>query len=276
MTEFAERRPLVALFTLLFLQIVLLSVQVRSDDGEVMIRSWATAAFAPVAMGLEAIADVVGGAGGWVADVWRVSSKNQALSEENQRLRYEIYRLREERRLETRLADFDRLSRSFEFKPLLASVIWNQAPFFEHRMLINAGVADGVRADAAVVAPRGIVGRIVHSIAGSSEVELITNLGAAAAAVAGPERVEGMVQGEGDGTLTMILVPNSQDVPVGAEVIATGRDRIYPKGFPIGEVILSQPGPMSQRRISIRPFVDFGRLEEVGVVISAPEAPRLD
>jgi len=60
-------------------------------------------------------------------------------------------------------------------------------------------------------------------------------------------------------------------VKVGDEVITSGTDGIYPKGFMIGTVEKVERGG---RGVVLRPAVDFSTLEHVLVVFERP--PRVD
>ena len=56
----------------------------------------------------------------------------------------------------------------------------------------------------------------------------------------------------------------------GDSVVTSGMDGIYPKGFVIGTVDIVERGPGTFHKISVRPAVDFSRLEEVLVVTTLP------
>ena len=49
-------------------------------------------------------------------------------------------------------------------------------------------------------------------------------------------------------------------------VVTSGIDGIYPKGFVIGTIDVVDRGPGLYHEISVRPAVEFSRLEEVLVV----------
>jgi rod shape-determining protein MreC len=61
-------------------------------------------------------------------------------------------------------------------------------------------------------------------------------------------------------------------VQQGDLVVTSGIDGIYPKGFAIGTVESVDPGPGTYHEISVRPAVDFSRLEEVLVVLTPSPA----
>jgi rod shape-determining protein MreC len=133
---------------------------------------------------------------------------------------------------------------------------------------------DGVAPDMAVIAPMGVVGRVVGSPSRhASRVQLIVDRNAAAGALTERTRSGGMVVGRaGDPPLQMDLVSNLADVKQGDVVVASGVDGIYPKGFAIGHIESVQRGSGLYLAIAVRPSVDFSSLEEVLVVKLPPRA----
>jgi rod shape-determining protein MreC len=120
----------------------------------------------------------------------------------------------------------------------------------------------------AVIAPTGIVGRVIGTAAHAARVQLLIDRAAAAGAVTERTRAGGMVVGsEHDPPLAMELVSNLADVKPGDTVVASGVDGIYPKGFAIGRVESSERGALLYRVITVRPLVDFSSLGHVLVVL---------
>jgi rod shape-determining protein MreC len=139
---------------------------------------------------------------------------------------------------------------------------------------IDRGSVDGVQPDMAVIAPGGIVGRILGPVARhAARVQLIIDRNAAAGAVTERGRAGGMIVGsEANPPLRMELVANLADVKAGDDVVASGVDGIFPRGYRIGRVEQTDRGPGLYRTITVRPGVDFSSLEEVLVVLT-PSRP---
>ena len=108
----------------------------------------------------------------------------------------------------------------------------------------------------------------------AAKVQLLIDRNAAAAAMIERSRAQGVVLGTGTTTLTMSYLPGSADVKVGDRVVTSGIDRIYPKGFVIGQIESLQRGAGEYSGIVIKPAVDFSALEAVLVVTTPP--PALD
>jgi rod shape-determining protein MreC len=181
-------------------------------------------------------------------------------------------RLQEQRTLAlraTRLQELMDLTSSTELPTIAADVIAGNPNPGMRTVTIGRGTADGVQADMAVIAPGGLVGRVIGTPAAhAARVQLLIDRYAAAGAVTERARAGGMVVGvDKDPPLMMDLVSNLADVKPGDAVVASGVDGIYPKGFRIGTVETSERGVQLYRMIRIRPAVDFSSLEEVLVVL---------
>ena len=111
---------------------------------------------------------------------------------------------------------------------------------------IDRGSADGVQADMAVIAPGGIVGRVIGPVGARTPRACSCIIDRNAAAGALIERTRAGGHGRRRWTrnppLRMDLVSNLADVKPGDIVVASGVDGIYPKGFAIGRVEKSERG----------------------------------
>jgi rod shape-determining protein MreC len=125
----------------------------------------------------------------------------------------------------------------------------------------------------AVIAPSGVVGRVVVPSARAAKVQLLIDRNAAAGALIERSRAQGVVVGEGDAHLRLDYVSEVADIVVGDVVVTSGIDGIYPKGFVIGSVETVEKNGPAYKRITVRPAVDFSAIEEVLVVLT-PTAAR--
>lgn len=137
---------------------------------------------------------------------------------------------------------------------------------------IDKGRAAGLKNDMAVIAPAGVVGRVVVPGLHASKVQLLIDRNAAAGAIIERSRAQGIVMGAGDGRLLLEYMSEGFDVAVGDDVVTSGIDGIYPKGFVIGKVDSVEKSGAAYKRISVRPAVDFDALEEVLVILTPTPA----
>ena len=266
MIALLQRKPLVSLAVLLLTNLLLLSVQVRTAEGRLLLRSGSLLLFTPIASTVHFMVDGVTRAVNQYALLYGAQKENLLLREENALLGVELAQLRGIKALGSGREEGPMLEEQFLFDTFLVPVIWKSPPFYAHRLVINAGSLKGIRKDDAVITPRGIVGRVWATTPFTSEVELITNDSAAAGAMLEDSRLQGVIQGDGSVTLKWNFIPNYESVEVGDIVYTSGTDRLYPKGFPIGRVVHSRKGVTVYRDIQVEPFVDYLRLEEIMVV----------
>ena len=264
-----RRRTGVLLLVVMTGQLILISAQVQSKSGLPVFQAVTFGAFARVQGGTT-------GTLHGVRDLWGNYVWLRGVRAENERLRTQVaaleVRLQEERALASRsarLQELLNLQTTTQLPTLAADVIAGNPNPGLLTLTIGRGSADGVQTDMAVVAPGGVVGRIVGAPAAhAARVQLLIDRNAAAGAMAERTRAGGMVVGvDRDLPLSMDLVSNLADVKAGDLVVASGVDGIYPKGFTIGRVESSERGPGLYRAISVRPSVDFSSLEEVLVVL---------
>jgi rod shape-determining protein MreC len=156
---------------------------------------------------------------------------------------------------------------------LAANVIGASADAYFRTISIDKGTKEGVGDDMAVIAPAGVVGRVILPTSRAAKVQLLIDRNAAAAALVERSRAQGVVLGTGAGTLTMAYLPGSADIKVGDRIVTSGIDGIYPKGFVIGQIESLQRGGGEFSGIVIKPAVDFSSLEAVLVVTGPPPAP---
>jgi rod shape-determining protein MreC len=218
---------------------------------------------------------------GGVRDTWVNYFALRGARAENETLRKQVadleVRLQEQRALAARtvqLQELMNLRTSTPLPTLPAEVIAGNPHPGMLTIVIDRGSVDGVQSDMAVIAPQGIVGRVVGRVAAhAARVQLIIDQNAAAGARTERTRSGGMVVGvkedarKGDPPLRMDLVSNLADVKPGDLIVTSGVDGIYPPGLAIGQVERSERGERLYRDITIRPAVDFSGLEEVLVVL---------
>jgi rod shape-determining protein MreC len=249
--------------------LVLISAQVQSKAG------------VPVLEGLTfgVFSRIQGGAAGLfrsVAGTWTSYVALRGVGAENDGLRQQIaaleVRLQEQRALASRAERLQALlglRESTNLPTLAAEVIAGNPNPGLMTVTVNRGSADGVQADMAVIAPKGVVGRVVGPVAAhAARVQLIIDRNAALGGISERTRAGGMALGvDGDPPLGMELVSNLADVEPGDVIVASGVDGIYPRGFTIGTVEKSARGPSLHRLIALRPAVDFSSLEAVLIVL---------
>ena len=134
-------------------------------------------------------------------------------------------------------------------------------------LTIDRGERDGVRRGMAVVAPEGVVGRVVEVSHTVSRVALLTDHNSGIDAIVDRSRARGVVQGGSDGTCYMNYLNRDADVKVGDRVLTSGLDGVFPKGMVVGEVVdVGRRHRGLPQSATLTPSAALDRLEEVMLV----------
>jgi rod shape-determining protein MreC len=250
--------------------VILISAQVQSRSGVPVLEAVAFGIFAQAQRGM---ASVITG----VREVWSGYVGLRHVRAENEILKKELadtqIALQQQRALADRTRSLEQL---LEFrdrtnlKMTAAEIVAAAAAPDFRTVTVDKGTRQGLKPDMAVIAPAGIVGRVVVPSANAAMVQLLIDRNAAAGAIIErrESRAQGVVVGTGEDRLRMEYVSETADVAVGDVVVSSGIDGIYPKGFIIGRVeVVDKAGP-AYKTILVRPAVDFTSLEEVLIVLT--------
>ena len=252
--------------------ILLISAQVNSRSGVPVLEAVTFGVFAEVerviSSGFSSVRRVWSG----YAGLRNLKSQNDALTRD---LEAAQIALQQQRALADRTRSLERLldlrDRS-KLNTLAAEIIAAGATPDFRTLTIDKGTREGVRADMAVIAPAGVVGRVVLPSTRAAKVQLLVDRNAAAGALIERSRAQGVVTGGGDDRLRMDYVSEVADVIVGDLVVTSGIDGIYPKGYVIGQVESVEKSGTAYKTITVKPAVDFTSLEEVLVVLTPTPA----
>jgi len=167
----------------------------------------------------------------------------------------------------TRLETLLDLKRQVALPVIGARVIAYDPSLWSRSAIINQGKVQGVKEGLPVLAPEGIVGRIVGVYPEYSKVMLIVDRKSSADAMVQRTRIRGMLKGKGGNRCSLEFVPKNADVQVGDLVLASGLVGLYPKGLVFGKVTAAnKKNPGVFQEIEVSPNVDLSTLEEVLVV----------
>ena len=250
--------------------VLLISAQVNARPNSSLLK---TLTFGTLTELQRVMASSVGAARG----VWDGYVRLQDVQEENVVLRETVDRL--ELRLQRQNALVQRakslqhlleLRDSTDAITLTAEVIGVDATPWFQTLTVNRGSSDGVRSDLAVIAPNGVVGRVLD-LPGprAAKVQLLIDQNAAAGAVIERTLSAGIVSGLGNNSeLRMDYVSNLEDVEIGDRVLTSGTDGVYPRGFVIGVVSAVERGVDLYKSITVSPVVDVSDLADVLIVMS--------
>lgn len=140
---------------------------------------------------------------------------------------------------------------------------------------INVGAQQGAAVGMSVVSGgAGLVGRITEVGPRTAKVQLLSDPDSGVAALLQTTRGTGLVVGQQDGTLQMQYVPQEEDIAIGDIVLSSGLGGLMPKGLVIGQITdVQQRAYETFQTATVRPAVDFSRLELALVITSFEEIP---
>ena len=257
----------VATIIFLLLSLHLISSDIKGVGGNRL----ADRFLVPVAA---AIQKPISGTAQAIKDIWGSYIFLVDLKNENDRLREKVATLIEEntalyefskenKRLKKYLNVVDRSTHPL----IIARVIGLDFTGWQKIVSIDKGRNDGVKKDMAIVAPDGVVGRIVKVYPNASQVLLITDYSSSIDSVIQRTRVRGIVSGRGSDGLVLRFVTNDGDINVGDMVVTSGLAGIFPKGQIIGKVEkVKDSGRDFFKVIKLSSSIDFLRLEEVLII----------
>ena len=267
------RQRTAVLFTAVLVgHVLLISAQVNSKKGVPLLEVVTFGAFSQVQ---RAASGLTGG----VRNLWSGYVNLRHVRDDNEQLRRQLGELQVQFQRERAAAEHARqletllgFQKQIDVKTVAAAIIGAGASPDFRTVTIDRGTSSGLKANMAVIAPNGVVGRIVTPAGRAAKVQLLVDRNAGAAALVERSRAQGVVLGAGEDLLRMEYVSASADVKAGDTIVTSGIDGIYPKGYVIGKVESVDRGN-GIYKIRVRPAVDFNRLEEVLVVITPPESP---
>ena len=198
-----------------------------------------------------------------------------SVRDENDALRARVAALEEEDlQLREALVESGRLRRIAEMRegfdvPMRPAQVVGQdvSPWF-HSVLIDRGRSEGVLSGMPVVTDRGVVGLVTATAPHAGRTLLVLDAQSAVDGIVQRSRARGIVRGQGTDRLAFEFYVRGDDVQVGDTIITSGFGGVYPKGLRLGDVVEvhAEPSRLLHQAV-LRPAVDFGRLEQVFVML---------
>ena len=130
-------------------------------------------------------------------------------------------------------------------------------------VILDKGARSGLRPEAPMVVPEGLVGKVVTVRSQSSLAMLMTDPNFRAGCVIERSRETGVLSGSMDGRLWVSWLPAASDVVVGDVVLTSGLGGVFPKGLRIGTVRrVGLDSTRLYRTVEVAPSAVMNRLEE--------------
>jgi rod shape-determining protein MreC len=137
------------------------------------------------------------------------------------------------------------------------------SPWFK-TLMIDKGEKHGLKKNAPIVVPEGIVGQITKVSPNFSRVLLITDRNSAVDALVQNTRARGIVKGGGNNRCVFVYALRKEEIHAGEIIVSSGLDQVFPKGLKIGTVLeVEKDHSRLFQDIMVQTSVDFDKLEEV-------------
>lgn len=265
-----KTKNLIILLSLIFIQLVVISIQVPIGEESNYFERVVFSVFSPVNNGVVSVFRGIG-------SVWKNYFALHNVRKENQRLKNEVFRLNQENSLLHGVLDTyktesemrETLSR-LEDSILPARIIGLDASNVWKSLTINKGSMDGVRKDMVVLDKLGhLVGRIVEPITyKQARVQLITDTHSGVHVVPREKDAPGIVSGVKNGECKLeYIITTDTRVVEGDELFTTGKDGIYMPGILVGRVDSIKDSASSLfKEIRVVPAFQLQKLDMLAVI----------
>ncbi|WP_164848328.1 rod shape-determining protein MreC [Halobacteriovorax sp. HLS] len=204
----------------------------------------------------------------YIANV-NASKENAKLQMVMSDLKSQIFSYKEMELENIRLKGLLDFGEDLPYKKVLAQVVARDASSDFRVLRINKGLSDGLKLQATVVTGSGLVGFVYRLTDHFADVLTILDPNNRVDSLVKRIRAHGIIEGDSDLRCLMKYVNRTEPIILNDEVLTSGLGNLYPKGILIGKVskIERQSYGMTQE-IEISPVVNFGKLEEVIVLVS--------
>jgi len=153
-----------------------------------------------------------------------------------------------------------------------ARVIGQDGTPWKKVLELDKGSRQNIKRDMAVIAPEGLVGRILEADHATSSVILLVDPDCRVSALTATSRAQGVITGIGTEKLQMKYLALDAEIAVGEDVTTSGIGSIFPKGIQIGKIESIERDSDGLHLLAlVNPAVPFSKLEEVLCLVSSPQ-----
>jgi len=214
----------------------------------------------------------------WIDDVF-VSRTD--LIEENESLREDLLVARQELQLleslaseNSRLLQLREATQVIDGKVLPAEIINISPDPYSKRVLINKGARDGVFLGQPLLDANGLMGQIDEVLPFTSWVLLITDPLHVTPVEVNRNGERALARGVRStaSELELEFVTQTQDMKAGDHLVSSGMGQIYPKNYPVGEIIsVTQDPGQPFISVRVRPLAEIESTRHVILVFESTE-----
>lgn len=191
--------------------------------------------------------------------IQKLEARVQELEQENQRLREMM----------------DYVSSKPNIKGVVAPVIARSADHWWQQVTLGRGSQAGIRENALVMGPGGLVGRIISVTTHTSKVLLVSDPSSRIGAAVARSRQMGYLQGQENNQGVLAFFNTVPDVKSGDVVTTSVFSQILPPGWPVGKVVSVDVNKATGPEATIEFFAPLDTLEWVVVYPNEKQSSAL-
>jgi rod shape-determining protein MreC len=265
--------PLVRLFFFASLSLALLVVDARFRyvDG---LRGWLALAAYPIQRAATWPIDMAMSLGAYF-------STQASLIDENRRLRGQLLaNVQDAQRyqeLQSEASEMRRMIGAAEKLPVTATpaeVLYLSRDPYAHKLFIDRGSVQGIRAGSPVADDTGVIGQVTRVHPLLSEVTLLTNPDQAIPVQVVRNGLRAVAFGGASGMLELRYMPANAEVQDGDQLVTSGIDGTYPAGLPVATVVrVERDQEHSFARVICKPAAGIERGRYVLVLMNESVRP---
>ena len=230
--------------------------------------------------------DLTTGISSWVDETMTSARNKTDLKEENAELKNQIAELLEENR---RLAMYEeenaKLSallkiaqRYPDYESVGANIIAKDPGVWYDGFTIDKGTNADISANMVLIAPEGLVGKVLESGLTFSKAQSILDSRSSVPAMSVRTGDLGVVKGNytlsADGLCIMEYIDGDAEILVGDEIVTSHLSDIYPAGLAIGKVLELDTDTNGLTKYAIiQPYVDLKHLDTILVIDKSSAVP---
>ena len=223
--------------------------------------------------------DLTTGVSSWVDSTVSSARNKTDLKDENKALRDQIDQLMEENR---RLAMYEeenaklsallKIAQKYpEYHSIGTSIIAKDPGVWYDSFTINKGTGDDITANMVLIAPKGLVGKVLESGITFSKAQSILDSRSSVPAMSLRTGDLGVVKGDytlmNSGLCKMEYIDGEAEIMVGDEIVTSHLSDIYPAGLAIGKVLEIETDTNGLTKYAvIEPFVDLKHLDSMLII----------
>ncbi|MGW3072541.1 MULTISPECIES: rod shape-determining protein MreC [unclassified Kitasatospora] len=280
MRDTRESRLLLILLVAVAFALITVDIKGGEDSPLGPARHAAARVLGPVERGAATVVDPVADTVRAFRDAATDSGRTDQLARENTELRQKLASSDMAAGRTKQLDDLLRTAGSGGYTVKAAQVIAiGPAQGFSWTITIDAGSDDGLTRDMTVINGQGLVGRITTVAPTTATVLLASDPGFSAGTRLEGTGEIGFASGGGDSPMKVSLLNGKAQVKAGDRLVTFGSQsgRPFVPGVPVGKVteVQANAGQLT-KTVLVEPFVQFTRLDLVGVVVVPPRTDPRD